>query len=32
MGEIEAGRGDFHNLVDILFVLDTTGSMGWCIK
>lgn len=24
-------RGDYQNLVDILFVIDTTGSMGWCI-
>lgn len=32
MGDIEVGRENYHNLVDILFVLDTTGSMGWCIK
>ena len=25
-------RVDYHNLVDILFVIDTTGSMSWCIS
>ena len=30
--DIKDERGDYHNLVDILFVIDTTGSMGWCIK
>jgi hypothetical protein len=25
-------RGEFHNLVDILFVIDATGSMSWCMS
>ena len=33
MEDFEVGdsdREDYHNLVDIVFVLDATGSMGWC--
>lgn len=29
--DVGEDRGEFHNLVDILFVLDATGSMGWCM-
>lgn len=25
-------RAEYHNLVDVLFVIDTTGSMSWCIN
>lgn len=34
LGVEDAGenRGDFHNLVDILFVIDATGSMSWCMS
>ena len=24
-------RSQYHNLVDVLFVIDATGSMGWCV-
>lgn len=25
-------RAEYHNLVDVLFVIDTTGSMSWCVR
>ncbi|KAL4439065.1 hypothetical protein ABPG74_008840 [Tetrahymena malaccensis] len=28
----DSDREDYHNLVDILFVIDTTGSMSWCFQ
>jgi len=28
----DSDREDYHNLVDIVFVLDSTGSMSWCFE
>lgn len=32
VNDVGEDRGEFHNLVDILFVIDATGSMSWCMS